>query len=53
MKPKTIVYVSCNPKALKSDLAWFADEYQLQGLCGFDMFPQTPHVEVVATLKLM
>ena len=26
-------------------------EYDVEELVGFDLFPQTPHVEVVATLR--
>ena len=46
--PRRIVYVSCNPKVLARELPQFAG-YALADLRGFDLFPQTPHVEVVAT----
>ena len=49
--PRTIVYVSCNPETQAPDLALLrAAGYRCLGLQPFDMFPQTRHVECVATL---
>jgi tRNA/tmRNA/rRNA uracil-C5-methylase (TrmA/RlmC/RlmD family) len=49
--PRTIVYVSCNPETQAPDLAVLrAAGYRCLGLQPFDMFPQTRHVECVATL---
>ncbi|EEY34492.1 class I SAM-dependent RNA methyltransferase [Pseudoleptotrichia goodfellowii] len=46
-----IIYVSCNPKTLAQDLAIFHNNgYRLVKSCPVDMFPQTPHVEVVNLL---
>jgi 23S rRNA (uracil-5-)-methyltransferase RumA len=44
-----IIYVSCNPKTYLTDLEQF-EGYRLESAVGFDMFPQTPHVEMVTTL---
>lgn len=47
--PKRILYVSCNAKALATEMPMFLG-YEATELAGFDLFPRTPHVEVVATL---
>jgi tRNA/tmRNA/rRNA uracil-C5-methylase (TrmA/RlmC/RlmD family) len=50
-KPETVVYVSCDPPTLGRDLRVFAAEgYRLDRLAGFDMFPDTHHLEAVAVL---
>jgi tRNA/tmRNA/rRNA uracil-C5-methylase (TrmA/RlmC/RlmD family) len=49
--PRTIVYVSCNPETQVRDLvALRAAGYRVARLRPFDMFPQTRHLECVATL---
>ena len=47
-----IVYVSCNPTTLASDLQVLRDEfgYVLERCRSVDMFPHTPHVESVSLL---
>jgi 23S rRNA (uracil1939-C5)-methyltransferase len=47
-----IVYVSCNPTTLASDMKALRDEwgYELRRVRPVDMFPHTPHVEAVALL---
>lgn len=51
MAPPRIVYVSCDPATLARDVkALTASGYALSSVRGFDMFPQTHHVETVATL---
>jgi 23S rRNA (uracil1939-C5)-methyltransferase len=52
LKPKRIVYVSCEPTILARDLRLFSDKgYFLRELALIDMFPQTYHMEVVALLQ--
>ncbi|WP_233129819.1 23S rRNA (uracil(1939)-C(5))-methyltransferase RlmD [Domibacillus epiphyticus] len=51
VKPKTFIYVSCNPSTLAKDLAELVSEYKIEGIQPVDMFPQTAHVECVVTLK--
>jgi 23S rRNA (uracil1939-C5)-methyltransferase len=48
-----IVYVSCNPTTLASDLQVLRDEfgYELERCRPLDMFPHTPHVESVSALR--
>jgi 23S rRNA (uracil1939-C5)-methyltransferase len=48
-----IVYVSCNPTTLASDVQVLRDEfgYELVRTRPVDMFPHTPHVESVSLLE--
>lgn len=49
---RRIVYLSCDPATLARDLAAIcAQGYRLRALEGIDLFPQTPHVEALATLQ--
>jgi tRNA/tmRNA/rRNA uracil-C5-methylase (TrmA/RlmC/RlmD family) len=51
LDPAQIVYVACDPVALARDVALFgAGGYELTRLRAFDLFPNTHHVEAVATL---
>lgn len=46
-----IIYVSCNPKTLVSDLEKLQEAgYVLEKLKGKDMFPHTPHLEAIVSL---
>jgi 23S rRNA (uracil1939-C5)-methyltransferase len=49
-----IVYVSCNPTTLASDVKVLREEfgYELVRCRPVDMFPHTPHVESVALLEI-
>ncbi|MDO5117294.1 MAG: 23S rRNA (uracil(1939)-C(5))-methyltransferase RlmD [Eggerthellaceae bacterium] len=50
-KPRTIVYVSCNPATLARDIERFGKTgYQPKRVTPVDMFPQTYHVETVVSL---
>jgi 23S rRNA (uracil1939-C5)-methyltransferase len=48
-----IVYVSCNPTTLASDVKVLREDfgYELQSCRAVDMFPHTPHVESVSLLE--
>lgn len=48
--PARIVYVSCNPATLARDLKRLADRHEIAACMAFDLFPQTAHIETVATL---
>ena len=50
--PRRIVYVSCNVRAAARDLPALATGgYALRRVRPIDLFPHTPHVEVVLTLE--
>ena len=49
--PAQVVYVACDPVALARDVALFRVRgYELARLRAFDLFPNTHHVEAVASL---
>ncbi len=48
--PKEIVYVSCNYKNLARELVILSKSYEVESIRAIDMFPHTPHVEVVTKL---
>ncbi|OCA83005.1 23S rRNA (uracil-5-)-methyltransferase RumA [Bacillus sp. FJAT-27225] len=53
MKPKKVVYVSCNPGTLARDLRILEDGgYKTLEVQPVDMFPQTVHCEAVAKIVL-
>lgn len=53
MRPKKVVYVSCNPASLARDSKVLIEQgYQLRQLGMVDMFPQTHHIEAMALFEL-
>ena len=49
-KPKSIVYVSCDPASLARDIKILLENnYTLDNLLGLDLFPMTHHIECVAS----
>lgn len=51
VKPKRMVYVSCNPSTLAKDVHMLINEgFDVESLTPVDMFPHTAHVEVVCSL---
>ena len=50
VRPKRLVYISCNPATMVRDLAKLEDTYTITKIQPVDMFPYTKHVECVAVL---
>jgi tRNA/tmRNA/rRNA uracil-C5-methylase (TrmA/RlmC/RlmD family) len=48
LRPSRLVYVSCNVLTQLDDARALAAGYRLAELRGYDMFPQTPHMEALA-----
>lgn len=49
---KEIIYVSCNPKALATELSKFKNfGYRVTSYVGVDQFPNTPHCEMIVKLE--
>lgn len=52
IRPKKLVYVSCDLMTLVRDLKLLSNDYDILELTPVDMFPYTAHVESVCALKL-
>lgn len=50
LAPRRLLYVCCNPGALKRELPALVERYDVDAMHGFDLFPHTPHVEVLAVM---
>ena len=52
LSPSKIIYVSCNPSTQARDVKIFLeDSYKVSDIQPIDMFPHTPHIECIITLK--
>jgi 23S rRNA (uracil-5-)-methyltransferase RumA len=49
--PRRLIYVSCNPLTQLDDARILAAGYRIAELHGYDMFPQTPHMEALAVFE--
>lgn len=52
IKPKKLVYISCDLMTLARDLNILSEQFNIIELTPVDMFPQTSHVESVVKLEL-
>ena len=50
VKPKTIIYLSCNPATQARDLAILLKHYQIRTIKTYNFFPHTPHIENLVVL---
>jgi tRNA/tmRNA/rRNA uracil-C5-methylase (TrmA/RlmC/RlmD family) len=51
MRPKKIMYISCEPSSLARDIKILSDTYEVKYVQPVDMFSQTYHVETVVLLE--
>ncbi|MGQ9818668.1 MAG: 23S rRNA (uracil(1939)-C(5))-methyltransferase RlmD [Candidatus Kapaibacteriales bacterium] len=52
IKPKRIIYVSCNPTTQARDCEIMKEAYTIKEIQPIDMFPQTYHIESIALLEV-
>jgi 23S rRNA (uracil1939-C5)-methyltransferase len=53
LRPRTAVYISCNPVALGPDLRRIVSHgYEVRSVQPVDMFPHTPHIETLVALQV-
>ncbi len=52
IKIPQIIYVSCNPDALAYNLKVLGTVYEVEKVQPIDLFPHTPHLEIVVKLRL-
>ena len=52
IKPKKVLYISCNPATLVRDLSYLEELYKIKEIQPVDMFPFTSNVECVAVMKM-
>ena len=48
--PARVFYLSCNPTTLARDLKELGRAYEIASVRGYDFFPHTPHIEILAAL---
>ncbi|MBI4249563.1 MAG: 23S rRNA (uracil(1939)-C(5))-methyltransferase RlmD, partial [Elusimicrobia bacterium] len=53
IRPRFIIYVSCNPKLLPADLKALSQCYKMDKIEAFDLFPHTDHFEAALQLSLL
>lgn len=51
IRPKRIVYVSCNSSTQARDISLMKEDYRIKKIQSIDMFPQTHHVENIIVLE--
>ncbi|MDO4508230.1 MAG: RsmD family RNA methyltransferase [Candidatus Saccharibacteria bacterium] len=52
VKPKKIIYLSCNPATQARDVKKLLETYKIDDVKVFNFFPRTPHIENLVVLSL-
>ena len=52
LRPRRILYISCNPATLARDAQALQTHYEPARLTGVDLFPHTPHLECLSLWRL-
>ncbi|MBR2543610.1 class I SAM-dependent RNA methyltransferase [Candidatus Saccharibacteria bacterium] len=52
VKPRTIIYLSCNPATQARDIKILLQNYQIKTIKTYNFFPRTPHIENLVILSL-
>ena len=50
IKPKKVIYISCNSSTLVRDLSYLIENYEVQEIQPVDMFPFSHHIENISIL---
>lgn len=51
VKPKRIIYLSCNPVTQARDIEKLSEQYKIEFMRGYNFFPRTPHIENLVLLS--
>ena len=51
LAPRRVLYVSCKPAMLAREMPAFLETCDVSGMSAVDMFPHTPHVELVVQFE--
>ena len=52
VKPRRIVYLSCNPATQARDVKKLLEKYIIKSIKSFNFFPRTPHIENLVVLDI-
>ena len=52
VKPKKIIYLSCNPATQARDVKILLEKYHIEEIKTFNFFPHTPHIENLTVLSV-
>lgn len=53
VRPRQIVYLSCNPSTQARDVASLQSAYKIRAFEGYNFFPRTPHIESLVILEII